>query len=57
MEKLKQNEGLLTNIDVYPSIPFKCPNGDFSCEYVNTMTATLDIDCDKCDINPKNKNK
>ncbi len=38
----------MKNKKVYPSIPFKCPNGDFSCPYVNTMTSTLDVNCNDC---------
>ena len=30
------------------TIPFKCPNGDYSCPYVDTLTSTLDRDCKDC---------
>ena len=35
------------------SIPFKCPKGNFSCPYVNTMTYTLDVDCKTCNHHEK----
>jgi len=34
---------------VYLLIPFKCPHGEFSCPFVNTMTSTLDADCNTCE--------
>ena len=33
-------------------IPFKCPKGDYSCPYVDTMTSTLDGDCNSCKYSP-----
>ena len=30
------------------NIPFKCPYNDFSCEFVDTLTSTLEMDCSKC---------
>ena len=37
---------------VKKSIPFKCPKGDYSCPYVDTMTSTLSGDCNSCKYNP-----
>ncbi len=33
---------------IMPSIPFRCVRGDFSCPYVDTMSATIDMDCSVC---------
>jgi len=35
------------------SIPFKCPNMEDSCPFVDTMTATLDMNCSECEHNIK----
>ena len=40
---------------IYPEIPFLCPYKKESCMHVDTLSSTLEIDCNKCNNHPSNK--
>lgn len=46
------NDDVKQRIDIWKaSIPFKCPHGEFSCDYVDTASSSLMQSCGDC---PKN---
>lgn len=38
----------MTIAKIKNNIPFKCPHLNISCPYVDTLTSTLDNDCNTC---------